>query len=556
MPRHRSHLRVRLVTLSLVTLLTLLVSACQPTAAPTTAPAMTVPATSAPATSAPPTSAEASTTGCAPSGQIKRGGELVFARYEEPITFDPGVPGDNGSIWAIVQVMETLTRPDKTGAGIEPALAQSWDISADGLVYIFHLREAKFSNGDPVTAADAAYSLERARGPKSGYAFVYAPVATIEAVDAKTLKITLSAPYAPFLSAMSLFTGAVVPQKVHEADPDGFGTHPIGSGPFMVQEYTRGDKVVLVPNPNYWELGADCKPLPYLDKVTMLYVPESNSRVLGLRNADYDVISAVPYNEAAAFGSEAGKTLEVAPIYRLDYVYLNHAKPPLDKKEFRLALNYATNREAILKTVFFGYGELPNGYWPKMNSHSPDVEMIPYDPDKAKDLLSQAGYAGEKLELMIPAGDAPAKQTATILQQNWSQVGINVELVELDSGTAFENTVAGDYQAYVSYITSDINDDDELATLQGDYKAPGDFHSFFSWYQSDEVSELLAKARATADNAERAKYYAQAQQIAYWDGYSVPLNYTPAINAYASYVKNWANLTTGWWWLKDVWLDK
>lgn len=493
---------------------------------------------------------------CTPSEEVKRGGELVFARYQEPLSMDPLDVGDNGSIWAMVQVFSTLTRPDETGAGLVPDLAESWDISDDGLVYTFHLRDAKFHNGDPVTAEDVVYSLERARGPESGYAFVYGAADTIEALDERTVRITLKQPFSPFLSSMSLFTGAVVPKALVEADRDHFRQNPVGSGPFMVEEYTRGDRVVLVPNPYYWELGADCQPLPYLDKVTMLYIPESNSRVLGLRNGDYDVITGVPYSEGASLEAADGITLEVAPIYRLDYVYLNHAAPPLDKKEFRLALNYAADRQAILDLVFFGYGQLPNGYWPLMNFHSADVPMIPYDPDRARELLAEAGYNGETLTLLISAGDAPSRQIATILQQNWTEVGINVELQELDGGTMFSKAVEGDYQAMVSYITSDINDDDELATLQGDYKAPGDFFSFFSWYESDAVSEALAKARETSDPAERAQYYAEAQEIAYWDGYSVPLNYTPAVNAHHDYVKNWRNLTTGWWWLQYVWLDK
>jgi peptide/nickel transport system substrate-binding protein len=480
-----------------------------------------------------------------------------MARFEEPLSFDPAVPGDNGSIYALMQVFDTLTRVGKTGSEIEGGIAESWTVSDDQLTYTFKLRDAKFSNGDPVTADDVVYSIERARGPKSGYAFVYTAFDKIEAIDAKTVRITLKQPYAPVLSALALFTGAIVPKAVVEKDPEGFGTHPVGSGPFIVTEYTRGSRVVMVKNPNYWELGDDCKPLPYLDEIIMSYVPETNPRVLGLSNGDFDVIANVPYNEGANIAKQTDKTLEVAPIYRLDYLYENEQKPPLDNKDFRLALNYATNRDVILKTVFFGYGELPNGWTPKMNFHSNDVPMIPYDPTKAKDLLTQAGYKGETISIMIPSGDAPSKQIATILQQNWGQVGINSELLELDIGTAFQKTQSGDYMTYVSYITSDINDDDELFTLEGDYKAPGDFHSFFTWYQSDQVSSLLAQARGTINPSERASLYAQAQKIGYNDdGYSVPFNYTPALNAYWNYVKNWKNITTGWWWLKYVWLDK
>jgi peptide/nickel transport system substrate-binding protein len=490
---------------------------------------------------------------CTPSGNVKRGGELRFARLEEPLTFDPTVPGDNGSIWMITQVFNTLIRVDATGTGLEPDLAESWDVSQDKLTYTFHLREAKFSNGNPVTADDVVFSYGRAK--VGSYAFIFDPLDTIEKVDERTVKVTLKRPYTPFLSVAALFQAAIVPKDVYEANKDTFGTNPVGSGPFMVQTYKLGDRVVLVPNPYYWELGADCKPLPYLDKITVLMVPDSNARVLGFRNGDFDVIGNVPPNESKGIQSMDGVTLEVAPIYRVDYVLLNHSDPLMSNKDFRLALNYAVDRQVILDLVFFGYGEIPNGFMPKMNYWSKDVPLIPYDVAKAKELLASAGYKGETVTISIPAADAPNKQIATIVQQFWSQVGINVQIQEVDPSSFFGILADGKYQAAVSYITSDINDDDELATLMADFQASG-FNAFFSWYKSDEITKLLKQARESADPAERAKLYSQIQQTVYWDGYSVPYNYNPVLNAYYSYVKGWKNLATGWWWLKSVWLDK
>jgi peptide/nickel transport system substrate-binding protein len=268
------------------------------------------------------------------------------------------------------------------------------------------------------------------------------------------------------------------------------------------------------------------------------------------------VIAIVPYNEATSLQQTEGVTVEVAPLYRLDYVYLNHQAPPLDKREFRLALNYAADRQAILDLVFFGFGELPNSYMPKMNFHSPDVPLIPHDPDRARELLAEAGYNGEPLSILIPAGDAPSEQIATILQQSWTEVGINAQLQEMDGSSIFGEVAQGNYQALVSYITSDINDDDELATLQADGSAQSGFNSFFSWYNNPEVNDLLAQARQASDPTERAAFYAQVQDIVYNDGYSIPLNFSPYVNAYYNYVVGWKNVATGWWWLSRVWLDQ
>ena len=487
---------------------------------------------------------------------IKRGGTLVIGRHEEPLTFDPFIPGDNGSIYLLVQVVETLTCAGETGAELVPCLAESWDISENGLEYTFHLRDAKFSNGSPVTATDVEYSLNIA-ATDSGYAFLFEPIDKMEVIDDRTIKMTLKRPYSPFLSAMSLFTGSIVPKAVHEANPDTFGDNPVGSGPFMVEQYSRGEQVVLVANPNYWEMGDDGKPLPYLEKIIIKYVPESTSRVLGFRNNDFDVMTGVPLNEADSIKNLVDVTLEVAPIYRLDYLYTNHAVFPLSSREFRLAMNYATNREAIFHNVYFGYGEIPNSFMPKMNFWSKEVPLIPYDPEKAKELLAQSGYAGEVIEIMVTSGSTMEKQTATILQQNWAEVGINSKIIEMEGGSQWDLVPAGEYMVQVSYITSDINDDDELATLQADFNAPGEFNSFFSWYDSAEVSELLRKARETSDPGLRAEFYKQVQELAYYqDAYSVPFNFMPMVNAHYDYVQNWKNLTVGWWWLKTVWVDK
>jgi ABC-type transport system substrate-binding protein len=189
---------------------------------------------------------------------------------------------------------------------------------------------------------------------------------------------------------------------------------------------------------------------------------------------------------------------------------------------------------------------------PKVNYWSDKVKAITYDIEKAKQLVQEAGYDGTPIQLMVDTGNAPSRQIATILQQGWTQAGLKVDIVEYDVGTAFSMTQKGDYQAYVSYITSDINDSDELATLEAD--GTGSTEAFFSRYKNDEVVKLLSDARHTNDSAKRAELYAKIQDIVYHDGYSVPLNFLPYVNAYQNKVQNWANIAVGWWWLREVWL--
>src|SRR5690606_36148936 len=184
--------------------------------------------------------------GSAAAQEVKTGGTLIFARPDEPLTMDPFIPADNGSIWAIEQVCDTLVEADATGEGLEPGLAASWEISEDELVYIFALRQgARFSNGEPVTVEDVVFSYEKAARPDGTYAFLFEPVASIEAVDERHVRFTLEEPYAPLLSAVSIFAASVVHRDSYEADPERFGIEPICSGAFKVEEYSRGSHVTL-----------------------------------------------------------------------------------------------------------------------------------------------------------------------------------------------------------------------------------------------------------------------------------------------------------------------
>lgn len=490
--------------------------------------------------------------GTAAAADVQRGGTITVGRPDEPLTLDPFIPSDNGSIYAIAQICEPLVSADADGTGLVPGLAETWDVSADGLTYTFTLRDGlKFSDGSPVTPEDVKFSLGRVMDPAAAYGFAFEPVASVDVADARTVKVQLKQPYTPILSALSLFSSSVVSKKAYEAGPEAFGSNPVCTGPFKVDSYERGSQLVLVPNPNYWGMGEDGKPLPYVDKVVLRYMPDSNSRVLGLQNGDIDAALALPLNQAASVKAMDGVSLEVSPSYRLDYVYLNHAKKPIDDKRIRLALNYATNHDALMKAVFFGYGEVPNSFMPKVNYWSANVEPIPYDLDKAAALVKEAGYDGTPIQLMVDTGNAASRQIATILQSAWSKIGLKVEIVEFDNGTAFGMTQKGDYQAYVSYITSDINDSDELATLQAD--GTGSTKSFFSNYDNPEVTKLLADARKEADSDKRAALYEKIQKMVYDDGYSVPLNFLPYVNGYRTDLQNWKNITVGWWWLKDMW---
>ena len=178
----------------------------------------------------------------AAAADIKRGGTLILARPDEPLTFDPFIPGDNGSIYAIEQVCDALIEADDTGLGLRPALAESWEVSADGLTYIFKIRDAKFSNGDPVTVDDVVFTLQTLSDPAKYLAFVLKPVKAISATDDRHVKIELKEPYAPLLSALSAYAASIVQKKAYQAGAEKFGTSPVCAGAFRSRARTRLDR--------------------------------------------------------------------------------------------------------------------------------------------------------------------------------------------------------------------------------------------------------------------------------------------------------------------------
>ena len=201
-------------------------------------------------------------------------------------------------------------------------------MAPDGLSYTFQLRDANFSDGSPVTIDDVVFSWDKLNDPGATYQFLLKPVKSIEKVDDKHLRVTLNEPYSPFQSVVSIFASAIVKKAAFEANPDEFANKPVCSGPFMVETYERGTKVALVKNPNYWDKGVDGQPLPYLDGWSCCMCRIPMRAFSACRTAITMWSATIPYNQAKAVSETPDMTLEVAELFRLDYVYLNHKQKP------------------------------------------------------------------------------------------------------------------------------------------------------------------------------------------------------------------------------------
>jgi peptide/nickel transport system substrate-binding protein len=501
------------------------------------------------------------TSAAAKAGQgalpTSQGGDLTFARAFEPITFDPlKTEGDNGSLWDMVQIYDQLVEYQPGTLDVKPGLATAWKISKDGLRYTFTLRDAKFSDGSPVTASDVKFSIDRFGDPKIDAAFagfLAAQYKSTQVVDAHTIVVNLKHPDAGFLAALAVPVASITPKAVVQAEGEkGFGNKPIGSGPFKLASWVRGRFVKLVRNPHYWRAGR-----PFLDSVTLNYVPNDNTRMLQLRSGQTDVAEAVPYTQAADLSSQPGVTVQTNPIVAYDAIWLNHSYAPLSDVKIRQALNYALDKTAINKAVYAGKAQPANSTIAKTKYWSSQTPAYTVDLAKAKQLIAGSRFPhGFKLSLKVPAGDTVHNNIAVIAKDAWSKLGIDVSIAPIETNSLFTAYSAGNFQAAIPVptLTSDVLVPDELALAWLRW-TPG-YESFFTQYKSPAVEKLVQQANAAQDEAQRADLWQQVQTKSMADAPWVPIVFPPALTGVRNNVQNFRALQSGWWDLANTGVAK
>ncbi len=425
---------------------------------------------------------------------------------EDALTIDPIASSDNASIWAELQIYDQLVRPSKDGTKLEPGIAESWTVSPDGKEYQFKLRsDAKFSDGTPVTAKDVEFSLKRAAGEKSEWGRFFRPITSYEVVDDQTIVMKLEKPFTPIINNLAMFSASILPAKLVEAQGEAFFEKPVGSGPFSLSSWARGQKMELAKNPHYWEKGK-----PAIDGATLEIVPEDNSRVLKLKAGELDAIIEVPFNQAAALKSDASVKVGLAPVFRIDMVQINTTKKPFDDVRVRQAMNYAIDKEALVKGVFHGDAVAATTSIPIMAYHNEELKPYPLDLDKAKTLLKEAGLAsGFKTSMLVRGGDVTSRQIGSAIQASLRAIGIEVELQTIEGSSQFSTTKAGNFELSLSYATSDTIDPDQLVgfTMVNPERA----NAFHSQWKDDRVNELYALERSTNEGEERGKMFKEIE---------------------------------------------
>jgi peptide/nickel transport system substrate-binding protein len=460
---------------------------------------------------------------------------------------DPVTQDANPDIWAFMQIYQQLVKVNVKGDGFEPDLAEKWSTSADGRTWTFNLRRnAKFSNGDPVKASDAVWSLKRARDTKGPWKWALEAVEDIQAKDDYTVVISLKEPWAPFLADISLFSNSIMPEKVFKgAKDEDISNKPVGSGPFMLVDWKKGEELVMKANPHYYEKG-----IPRTQELRIRYIPDDNNRIIALQSGDVDGIDYPPFSRIAELKNDPKLETQLNPSTAVAHLVLNVREAPLNNVKFRQALSFATDRSAIVKAVCFGHCTPATTFLPMTTPmFNKGSKGNAYDLNKAKQLLKESGVGTPTLKVMYRANDAVHQPTAVVLKEMWGKLGVTLELEPLERATEQQRYRANQFQTRITGWTNDIPDPSQLAAYELGFTESESYHS---GYKSAEMDGLLAKGMREVNLDKRRQVYYEIQELALRDSPLIWLYYSPYTIALNKKMKGFVQLATGPWIFRNV----
>jgi len=375
-----------------------------------------------------------------------QGGDMIVTYQEDVATLDPAI-GYDWQNWSMIKsLFDGLTGYEPGTTDLRLELAQSHEISDDGLVHTFVLKDGiKFHNGREIDASDVKYSLERVtnpetRSPGAGFFNMIEGFDTwnngegeglsgVKAIDDKTVEITLNRPDATFGHVMALNFASVVPREAVEASGEDFGREPVGSGAYRLAEWTPGQQVVFERFEDYHRDG-----VPKLDQVTFRIGLEPTVALLRLENGEADILGdGIPPAQFLQVMNDPDRADNVVEGGQLHtgYVTMNTQMEPFDNVEVRRAMNMAINKKRIVQMINGRAVPANQPLPPTMPGYADDYEGYPYDPDKAKAALADAGYPdGFSTELYVMNVD-PNPRIAQAIQQDLSEIGVDVEIRNL-----------------------------------------------------------------------------------------------------------------------------
>jgi glutathione transport system substrate-binding protein len=455
--------------------------------------------------------------------------DVVFAVASTFTTTDPYDANDTLSQAMAKSFYEGLFGFDKDMKLI-PVLAESYDVSKDGLVYTIKLRKGvKFHDGTDFKADAVKTCLDRVTNPDNKlkrYGLYNNNIARTEVVDDYTARITLKTPFSPFINQLAHpSTVMISPAALKQWGNKDIAFHPVGTGPFKFVEWKSTDYIKVAKFDGYWKKG-----YPKVDTITWKPVVDNNTRASVMQTGEAQFTFPVPYEMAEVLKAKPDLELVAAPSIVLRYLSMNVLHKPFDNPKVRQAIAYAINKEALAKVAFAGYASPAEGVVPKGVEYAVNLGAWPYDVAKAKQLLTEAGYPnGFETELWSAYNHTTASKVTQFLQQQLQQIGIRTKITLLEAGQRVEKVESWQDPAtapvrlyYVGWSTSTGEADWALRPLlDGSSWPPRLFNT--AYYKNPRVDEDIKAAQLTTDSAEKAKLYKDAQETIWKDAPWAPL---------------------------------
>jgi peptide/nickel transport system substrate-binding protein len=484
----------------------------------------------------------------ASDGAAKTGGVLKAALTGEPDTLDPATSTIYTGAQVYDNIFSKLVDIDVDGE-FYGVLATDWE-QTDETTWTFDLVDnATFHNGEKFTAADVKYTFERILDPEtaSSYAPLYDQIEEVEAVSDTQVVFHLVEPFGPFLSNLAN-NGEIVNQKAIESGDA--AREPVGTGPFKFVEWVQGDHITLERNEDYFRDG-----LPYLDGVEFKFLLVDQSRIEALRSGELDWADAVPLQQLETLKSDEAFNYVTAPLAGIpDFLALNTTKPPFDNQALRQAVALALDLEAIRTVAYSGAGEdglmeVPSGStW--FSGDSPYADGPDLEAARAK--LAEAGYPDGLTVNYLGLPQYPELlRTGEVVRDQLREIGINMEIEQVDVSVWFDRYSSGDYEITSAYQERTIDPDNFYALVLrtgGIVNATG--------YSNESLDALIDEARGLTDDAARVPLYEEIRQIVWEEAPLIfahfeTINYLMRNDVMGSTVNPTLELR-----LENVWLDR
>jgi len=472
---------------------------------------------------------------------------FVFGNQGEPVSLDPAIITDGVSNRITRQIYEGLVKYKSATTEVVPALAEKWQVSADGTVWTFTLRRnVKFQDGTPFDANAVVWNFDRWRLSKhpqheneikAGQTFEYyeaqfggfddkSLITKAEAVNPTTVRITLRTPQGPFLANLAMFVFDLVSPTAAEKWGVDFGKHPVGTGPYRFVEWKVGQDVILEANPDYWDNAGK----PKIPRLVIRNIKDNSQRLAALKAGEIQGFEGLNPDDVKVVRADPNLQIILRPTNTTGYVAFNYKVKEFQDKRVRMAVASAINKKAIVDALYGGTGMVATQFQPPpLWGYNKDLKDFEYNPQHARDLLKEAGFPQglkeitwddgrkEPLQFWYMPVSRPyfpnPKEIAEAIAADLAKAGIMVQLQTTDWTVYLDKRKNGQLPLYMLGWTGDNGDPDNFVCYF--FCSPGASREGF--YTNQQLTDLLLQAQKLTDQSKRAELYRKAEQMIHDD---------------------------------------